>query len=138
MPYMAAIIRAIVPAVHPARKAIPRNMTDSDPKARPAAGSDEKSATADDPITTALLDLLAGLAPGKSISPEDAARAYADIRRRPSSPPDLWRRYLGAVRQQALHLARSGRIDILRKGKPVDPRAVKGVIRLRLKDREAL
>jgi hypothetical protein len=35
------------------------------------------------------------------------------------------------VRQQALHLARQGRIAILRKGRPVDPnKPVKGVIRL--------
>ncbi len=38
---------------------------------------------------------------------------------------------MAAVRQQALHLARQGRIVILRKGRPVDPHApVKGVIRL--------
>ncbi|MHC4984460.1 MAG: DUF3253 domain-containing protein, partial [Planctomycetota bacterium] len=40
-----------------------------------------------------------------------------------------------AVRQQALNLARRGRIHILRKGRAVDPRApVKGVIRLALPD----
>ncbi|MEC8198924.1 MAG: DUF3253 domain-containing protein, partial [Pseudomonadota bacterium] len=48
-------------------------------------------------------------------------------------PPDFWRRYLNAVRQQAKHLARMGRIEILRKGKPVDPNDFKGVYRLRLK-----
>ena len=61
----------------------------------------------------------------------DALRAFAATRAKPSDPPDLWRRYLPAVRQQALHLARQGRIAILRKGKPVDPnKPVKGVIRL--------
>ena len=85
----------------------------------------------DDPLARAILDLLAARGPGKSICPSEAARAYADGRARPSDPPDLWRRYLPAARQQALHLARQGRIDILRKGKPVDPHApVKGVIRL--------
>ena len=83
----------------------------------------------DDPVAQAILDLLA--ASDKSITPEDAARAYAATRARPGDPPDLWRRYLMAVRQQALHLARQGRIAILRKGKAVDPNApVKGVIRL--------
>ena len=52
---------------------------------------------------------------------------------RRSSPPDLWRRYLNAVRQQSIHLARAGRIEILRKGKPADPNNFKGVYRLRLK-----
>ena len=92
------------------------------------AGKGEKP---DDPLAQAILDLLAARGPGKSICPSEAARAYAAGRARPSDPPDLWRRYLPAARQQALHLARQGRIDILRKGKPVDPHApVKGVIRL--------
>ncbi len=86
-----------------------------------------------DPVAQAILDLLAALEPGKSITPEDAARAFAAGRARESDPPDLWRRYLNAARQQALHLARQGRIAILRKGKPVDPaEPVKGVIRLSL------
>ena len=68
---------------------------------------------------------------GKSITPEQAARTFAEDRRRPSDPPDAWRRHLHAARQQALFLARSGRIAILRKGKPIDPSGpVKGVIRL--------
>lgn len=81
----------------------------------------------------AILSLLADRGPGKSVSPVEAARAFAEARARPGDPPDLWRRYLRAVRGQALHLARRGRIVILRKGKPVDPhRPVKGVIRLAL------
>ncbi len=88
----------------------------------------------DDPVAEAILALQAETGAAKSISPEDAARAFAAGRAGPSSPPDLWRRYLPAVRQQALHLARRGRISILRKGKPVDPHApVKGVIRLALR-----
>ena len=46
--------------------------------------------------------------------------------------PELWRRYMNAVRQQATHLARQGRLEILRKGQPVDPKNFKGVVRLRL------
>ena len=87
----------------------------------------------DDPVAETILVLLAEAGAGKSIAPEEAARAFAEARARPSDPPDLWRRYLAAVRQQALHLARRGRIRILRKGKAVDPhRPVKGVIRLAL------
>ncbi len=92
----------------------------------------------DDPVATAILELLASRGGGKSICPSEAARAFAAGRARPSDPPDLWRRYLPAARQQALHLARAGRIVILRKGKPVDPhKPVKGVIRLALPDRSS-
>lgn len=95
--------------------------------------SPETAEGADDPVARAILELL--MDQDKSITPEEAARAYAATRARPGDPPDLWRRYLMAVRQQALHLARQGRIAILRKGKAVDPKApVKGVIRLALPD----
>lgn len=78
-----------------------------------------------------ILSLVAECAPGKSIGPEQAAKAFAETRRRPSDPVDSWRKFLPAARQQALFLGRSGQIAILRKGKPVDPTGpVKGVIRL--------
>ena len=55
----------------------------------------------------------------------------ASVSRSQQHPPDAWRRYLPAVRHQALNLARRGRLTILRKGKPVDPHApFKGVVRL--------
>ena len=95
------------------------------PGARPA------ETTGDDPVARAILDLIETLAPGRSISPVEAARAFTRARARPGDPPDAWRRYLPAVRQQALNLARRGRLTILRKGKPVDPHApFKGVVRL--------
>lgn len=88
-----------------------------------------------DPLAQTILALLAERGPGKSIDPIEAARAYAAGRAKPEDSPELWRRYLPAARQQALHLARAGRILILRKGKPVDPhKPVKGVIRLALAD----
>ena len=86
----------------------------------------------DDPVATAILETLSVLGPGASISLMDAARAIADERRRPADGPELWRRYMNAVRQQAIHLARQGRIEITRKGQPVDPKNFKGVVRLRL------
>lgn len=87
---------------------------------------------ADDPVAVTILQTLAGLSTGASISLMDAAKAVAETRRRPSDGPELWRRYMNAVRQQATHLARQGRIEILRKGQPVDPNNFKGVVRLRL------
>lgn len=97
------------------------------------SGDTSKDGAPDDPVAVAILNLLTESGDGKAVSPEAAARAYAETRRRNSDPPDLWRRYLNAVRQQAIHLARAGRIEILRKGKPVDPNDFKGVYRLRLK-----
>ena len=86
-----------------------------------------------DPLAEIILHLVRQRGPDKSICPSEAARAFADRRKRKNDPPDLWRRYMTGVRQQALFLARNGQISILRKGKPVDPFApVKGVIRLSL------
>ena len=93
-----------------------------------------EKADGDDPVALAILTLLADAGPGKTISPAQAARTFAESQRQDNGPTDLWRRYLNAVRQQAIHLARSDRIEIIRKGKPVNPNNFKGVYRLRLKE----
>jgi hypothetical protein len=92
----------------------------------------EKEQIKIDPVAQAIFDTLASLGPGKSASPMDVSRAYAALRAKPSDPPDVWRRYLNAVKQQMVHLARAGSIEIVRKGQPVDPNDFKGVVRLRL------
>ena len=77
-------------------------------------------------IEAAIFELLtAKAAPGKSISPEEVARA---------ADPEGWRRTLGHVRAVARGLARQGRLVILRHNKPADPDDFKGVYRLRLPD----
>ncbi len=86
----------------------------------------------EDPVARAILDHLAALPPGATASPQDVARAVAGARSRQREAPDGWRRYLLAVRQQALYLARTGRIELVRKGRVVAPRNLKGVFRLRL------
>lgn len=75
-------------------------------------------------LEQAILELCAARGPDKSICPSEAARALA---------PDgqAWSKLMPAVRAVAVGLARAGRIEILRKGKPVDPNAFKGVYRLR-------
>ena len=70
-----------------------------------------------------LLDILGQLAPGKSASPEEIARA---------ADPEGWRRRLPQVRAIAVGLARDGRVTILRHNKPADPDRFRGVYRLRL------
>jgi hypothetical protein len=102
-------------------------MTEQDDPNRPKRTEDS------DPLAGEILRLVEQRGPGKSICPSEVARSFAEERRKPTDPPDLWRKYLPAVRQQAKNLARQGRISILRKGKPVDPTVpVKGVVRLSL------
>ena len=74
-------------------------------------------------IEEAIFALLAEREPGKSIDPSEAAWAV---------DPEGWRRLLPQVRATAVGLARQGRLEILRHGKPADPEAFKGVYRLRL------
>ena len=74
-------------------------------------------------VEAAIFDLLGKAAPGKSVSPEDVAKAV---------DPVGWRRELGKVRGVAKGLARAGRIVILRHNKPADPDTFKGVWRMRL------
>lgn len=94
-------------------------------------------ATADlkkrDPVAAAILEMLARAGPGGTVGPDDVARTIAAQKQKPGDPPDVWRRYMNAVRQQALHLARQGEIAILRKGQPIDPTTpFRGLVKLSL------
>jgi len=96
---------------------------------------DDNSSDSDaalDPVARSLLGVLAEAKPGASVAPEAVARAIGTARARPSDGPNAWKRYMPAVKQQALHLARQGRIEIVRKGKVVDLTDFKGVVRYRL------
>jgi hypothetical protein len=75
------------------------------------------------PIEDTIFKLLNDLEPGKSVSPEQVARAV---------DAEGWRRLLGQVRATAIGLARQERLVITRHGKPADPDSFKGVYRLRL------
>jgi hypothetical protein len=81
-----------------------------------------------DPAEAAILTLLAARGPEKSICPTEAARALAG-----HPTDDSWRPYLHQVRLAAARLQKTGKLDILRKGKPIPPEAAHGVIRLRAK-----
>lgn len=93
---------------------------------------DTEDANKLDPVAQAILDQLAAIGRGESLDPVDVAKTYAESRRKPTDRPDLWRRYLTAVKQQSVNLARAGKIEILRKGEPVDPNHFKGLVKLRL------
>jgi hypothetical protein len=73
-------------------------------------------------IETAILDLLARRAPGKSICPSEVVRMLADD----------WRPLMPEIRRVAKELAAEGRLCVLQKGLPVDPTAARGPIRLSL------
>ena len=80
-----------------------------------------------DPAEQAILCLVEARGPEKSICPTEAARALA------GNPADeSWRKSLAPIRLAAIRLTRMGRIQILRKGKPVAPEDARGVIRLRI------
>jgi len=75
-------------------------------------------------IESTILALAEARGAAGSISPSDVAQALGGAD---------WRPLLGAVRRAAAALATAGRIDILRKGKPVDPAELRGVVRLRIR-----
>jgi len=79
-------------------------------------------------VEETLLALLSQVREGESISPNDVAKTV---------DAENWRRELPKVRAIAIGLARQGRVDILRKGKPADPDDVRGIYRLRLSRAEA-
>lgn len=72
-------------------------------------------------VEDVILELLAAARPGRSISPEEVARALDD---------ENWRQRLPQVRAAAQALARAGRLAILRRGKVVNPEELRGVWRL--------
>jgi hypothetical protein len=75
-------------------------------------------------VREAILSLTAAKGAGKTIAPEDAAKAVS---------PDNFVRVLKDVRAEAVRLHKAGTISIYRKGKPVeDPDTFKGVYRLGL------
>jgi hypothetical protein len=75
-------------------------------------------------IEAALLRLIAEREAGKTLDPQEAARALG------GAHPDQWGRLMQPIRRVAVALAEQGRVVILRKGKAVDPRDFKGVYRL--------
>jgi Protein of unknown function (DUF3253) len=75
-------------------------------------------------IEAALLRTIAACGPGKTLDPAEVARELG------GPHPDQWGPLMQPIRRVAVALAEQGRVTILRKGKPVDPRDFKGVYRL--------
>ena len=74
-------------------------------------------------VEETLLALLSQARNKESISPNDIAKAL---------DAENWQRELPKVRAVIIGLARQGRLEVLRKGKPVSPDGLKGIYRVRL------
>ena len=87
---------------------------------------DDKPATRPDAATieTVLLRLVAERGMDQTVDPAEAARELG------GTHPDQWGPLMQPIRRAAVMLAEQGRVVILRKGKPVDPRDFKGVYRI--------
>ncbi len=91
-------------------------MTDVDPH-RVRAGQ----------IRDVLLLMAAESPSGKPIGPDAIARAIAGKNEK------VWRRLMKPVKDEAVRLAKDGKVILLRKGKPVDPDRLRGLYRIRLR-----
>ncbi len=84
-----------------------------------------------DPVAEAILEYLSTAPPNKPVSAEQVARHISDAQAKAKSggkpSSNAWRRYFQAVKNQAFFLARTGRVDILRKGDVVAPEDLKGL-----------
>jgi hypothetical protein len=96
------------------------------PRSFPGPMSPPAAPAADAMIQEEILRQTAARGASSSICPSEVARALA------GGDDGPWRPLMGPVRRVAAGLARAGRIEILRKGKPVPPEAMRGVIRLRV------
>lgn len=76
-------------------------------------------------LEDAIVALLDRRARGATICPSEAARAVR---------PDDWRDWMEPTRMAARRLVARGALEILQRGRPVDPSTAKGPIRLRKRE----
>ena len=73
-------------------------------------------------LADAIVTLLDGRAPGKTICPSEAARRVE---------PDAWRDLMPDARRVASRLVGEGTIEMTQRGEAVDPSTARGPVRLR-------
>ena len=61
----------------------------------------------------------------ETFSPSAVAQAVTGRRR-------YWRALMPAVREEAVHMARQGLVDLYRNGRPIKPSALRGVVQIGL------
>ncbi|MFJ9637839.1 DUF3253 domain-containing protein [Streptomyces sp. NPDC101178] len=79
----------------------------------------------DQRLEQAILELLDGRAPTATICPSDAARAVYD------GDDDGWRALMEPARRAARRLVAAGEVEVTQGGRPADPDAARGPIRIR-------
>lgn len=87
-----------------------------------------RTKTDQDTLQAIIREMLAIAGPGKSITPVDVARRAGGD----PTKTALWRPLLRNVGRAAALLQDAGELQATRKGKPVDIREAKGVLRFRL------
>lgn len=90
-------------------------------KACRAASKSRKAAALATEAEETILRLTAARGRGKTICPSEAARAIA---------ADDWKQIMPDIQNAARRLARSGKVQITKGGKPTDPDTARGPIRL--------
>lgn len=80
----------------------------------------------DEEVESTLLALARARGPGKSLDPQEVARALG------GAHPEGWGPLMQPVRRAAVRLMKQGRAVIVRKGRVVDPDDFKGTYRIRL------
>ena len=83
-------------------------------------------------VEDAIMALLSQVRDEKSTSPSISPNDVARLLQSEKGDPLRWQNQLPKVKAVAVGLARQGRLDLLRKGKPVDPNGIKGLYRIRL------
>ena len=73
-----------------------------------------------------ILSKLGEIGPEKSLDPTAIARAIA------GSDEKQWRQQMKPIRNEVVRLAKEGRVQILRKGKPASPDGLKGLYKMRI------
>ena len=83
----------------------------------------------DGALEAAIRDLLATRAAAATICPSEAARKVA--LQRGSAEEDAWRPLMESARQAARRLVDRGEVEVLQRGRVVDPATAKGPVRIR-------
>ena len=78
----------------------------------------------DDEVAATLLTHLQARGPGRTLDPQEVARALG------GAHPDGWGPMMQPVRRAAVRLMKEGRVLITRRVKPVDPDDFKGTYRI--------
>jgi hypothetical protein len=76
----------------------------------------------DEDLEAAIRDLLAARSPTATICPSEAARRV---------DPDGWRDLMEPARMAARRLVAQGEVEVVQRGRVVDPSTAKGPIRIR-------